>query len=259
MQSQHRSPPFERLKYTISEDGNYGLAIWKAPDAKLTRFKLTSENHDLDRPVSATGSIGVPGDARGSLTVGALHHWQWTAGPIADYSSRGPTFDGRIKPDLVAPAGVLTVSYGSDGFFGTSAATPHVAGAAALLKSSDPIHYNAQNLYDALLRSTVDMGDRGADNVYGNGRLDLSLLPPAGRPVMNLSRTVLDFGAVLLGSSQTLKLGIVNRVGRHWLSQISCCLPAIMTFLNLPTPLHRVVARGFLSLFLRKVWAIDPA
>ena len=53
------------------------------------------------------------------------------------------------------------------------------------------------------------MGVAGRDNVYGYGRLDLSLAP-FGRPVMHLSRTALDFGAVLLGSSQTLDLGIVN-------------------------------------------------
>ena len=208
---QLQSPPREHLVYTVREAGNYGLVIWRAPDAKVTVFKLTSENHDLYGPVSikGRGSLSVPADARGALTIGALHHREWTSGPIADYSSQGPTIDGRIKPDLVAPAGVRTISYGSE-YHGTSAATPHVAGAAALLKSSDPIQYNAQNLYDALLRSTVDMGDRGPDNVYGHGRLDLSLLAPVGRPVIELSHNVLDFGAVLLGSSQTLDLGIVN-------------------------------------------------
>lgn len=207
---QLQSAPFEGLEYEISEPATYGLAIWKAPEARVALFKLLSTTHDLDGPVSIAGSLSIPGDARGALTVGAMHHRKWATGPIAPYSSRGPTVDGRIKPDLVAPAGVLTISYGDSGYHGTSAATPHVAGAAALLKSSDPIHYNAQNLYDALVRSTVDMGDRGPDNVYGQGRLDLSLVPPVGRPIMELSRDVLDFGAVQLGSSDTRNLNVVN-------------------------------------------------
>ena len=206
---QHQSQPFEGLVYTIRESGTYGLAIWRAPDAKVTLFKLFSTTHALDGPVSIAGSLTIPGDARGALTVGALYHQNWTTGPIDFYSSQGPTFDGRIKPDLVAPAGVSTISYSPEPYFGTSAATPHVAGAAALLKSADPVHYNARNLYDALTQSAVDMGVAGQDNVYGYGRLELSLLP-VGTPVMNLSRTALDFGAVLLGASQTLNLGIVN-------------------------------------------------
>ena len=206
---QHQSEPFEGLVYTIRESGTYGLAIWRAPDAKVTLFKLFSTTHALDGPVSIAGSLTIPGDARGALTVGALYHQNWTTGPIDFYSSQGPTFDGRIKPDLVAPTGVSTISYSLEPYFGTSAATPHVAGAAALLKSANPVHYNARNLYDALVQSAVDMGVAGRDNVYGYGRLELSLLP-VGTPVMNLSRTELNFGAVLLRASQTLNLGIVN-------------------------------------------------
>ena len=120
---QLQSYPVERLVYTIREAGTYGFAIWRAQDAKVTLFKLISENHNLDGPVSIRGSVGIPGDARGALTVGALYHQNWTTGPIDSYSSQGPTFDGRIKPDLVAPAGVSTISYSPNPYSGTSAAT----------------------------------------------------------------------------------------------------------------------------------------
>lgn len=233
--SGHKVPPFERLTYTATEAGKYGLAVWRAPDAKVTLFKLTSENHDLEGSVSIGGSVGIPGDAVGSLTVGALSHRNYErGGRIERYSSQGPTIDGRLKPDLVAPAVVSTVSYGREAYDGTSSATPHVAAAAALLKSSDPVHYNARNLYDALVRSTVDMGDPGPDNVYGYGRLDLSLLPPVGRPIMELSRNVLDFGAVLLGQSETRSLGIVNP-GRATLVITEILLPSVEYRISEPT------------------------
>ena len=63
-----------------------------------------------------------------------------------------------------------------NGFFGTSAATPHIAGAAALIKSSNPENFTAQTLRSKLIEVTVDLGSRGKDNIYGYGRLDLSLL-----------------------------------------------------------------------------------
>ena len=99
------SPPLEWLVYTIREPGTYGLAVWRARDAKVTLFKLISPSHDLDGPISIAGSLTSPGDARGALTVGALGHRNYTTGPIESYSSQGPTFDGRIKPDLVARCG----------------------------------------------------------------------------------------------------------------------------------------------------------
>ena len=58
---QLQSPPRERLIYTIRDPGTYGFAVWKAEDAKFTDFKLISSNHDLDGPVSITGSVGTPG------------------------------------------------------------------------------------------------------------------------------------------------------------------------------------------------------
>lgn len=208
---QYQEPPYDGLYFDVSEALEYGFAVAHDQGAKNFRFRLESsvDWHTFKDYEPRFETISVPGDAVGSLTVGALHPNEWLSGSVATYSSRGPTLDGRKKPDLVGPAGVRTLSYNLRPYNGTSAATPHVAGAAALLKSSNPIYYTAKNLYDALTRSVVDMGDFGKDNEYGAGRLDLSLLP-TGRPNLSLSLQKLDFGALVSGSEQTLDLGFVN-------------------------------------------------
>ena len=106
------------------------------------------------------------------MSVGAIYHRNWNAGRIEDYSSRGPTADGRIKPELVAPTGVSTVSHAPYVFDGTSFAAPHVAGAAALIKSANP-SYSRRQLWNALVAATVDIGPRGRDNDSGYGKLVL--------------------------------------------------------------------------------------
>ena len=115
------------------------------------------------------------------MSVGAIYHADYDLGIIADYSSRGPTLDGRIKPELVAPTGVSTVSYAPDPYHGTSAAAPHVAGAAALIKSANP-SYSRTQLWNALVEATVDIGDRGRDNDSGYGKLVLPVMRVSASP-----------------------------------------------------------------------------
>ncbi|MFI1562688.1 S8 family peptidase [Streptomyces sp. NPDC020490] len=113
-------------------------------------------------------TIGSPGSAADALTVGAVDDKD----KLASFSSRGPGLDGQIKPDVTAPgvditaaaapgsvidqevgekpAGYLTIS-------GTSMATPHVAGAAAILKQQHP-DWSFAELKGALTGSAKDGG-----------------------------------------------------------------------------------------------------
>ena len=173
--------PVERIEYKVERSGEYGITV-RSEDARPRRLKIWSLNHDFEEYSVAENSIGSPADARGAMSVGAVHYDFYDLGRIADYSSRGPTLDGRIKPELVAPTGVSTASYGEidnrgrGGYHGTSAAAPHVAGAAALIKSANP-SYTRDDLWDALIEATVDIGPRGRDNTFGNGKLVLPIIP----------------------------------------------------------------------------------
>jgi len=112
-------------------------------------------------------TLGAPADAPGTLTVGAVS----LAGRIVPFSSRGPTADGRIKPDVVAPgSGVLVASAGSlDRYHrgsGTSYSTPLVAGLAALVVEAHP-DWGPEAVREAIVMS-ADRSDRPA-NDYGWG------------------------------------------------------------------------------------------
>jgi subtilisin family serine protease len=130
------------------------------------------------------GSVTEPGSSSHALAVGAVC---WQTSGLEAFSSRGPTIDGRAKPDLAGPDWVSSFSYGpfegcggESGFAGTSAATPHVAGAAALIKGANP-SYGPTELQAYLEGHAVDLGVPGRDTSYGAGRLSLGGSP---RPVL---------------------------------------------------------------------------
>lgn len=131
-------------------------------------------------------SIVPPADSAHALVVGAV---DVVGGSVREFSSRGPTADGRRKPDIAAPDGVCTTTYGqcgTAGFAGTSAAAPHAAGAVALVRNAYPL-LNISGIREFLSSRATDVEPAGPDNVTGAGRLTLEASGPDLFPAPSLS------------------------------------------------------------------------
>jgi subtilisin family serine protease len=109
-------------------------------------------------------TIGAPGSASRALTVGSIAD---PTGALSEFSSEGPLIrSGSLKPEIAAPGTNITAARSSDmagtavpyrTISGTSMATPHVAGAAAVLKQRHP-EYTGAELRAALMSSATDVG-----------------------------------------------------------------------------------------------------
>ncbi|HQR32709.1 MAG TPA: S8 family serine peptidase [Blastocatellia bacterium] len=162
--------------------------------------------------VAAAGNSGSgcstvkdpPGIYDAVYTVGAI---SGSTGTIASFSSRGPvTIDGsnRLKPDITAPGVLVRSAIRGGGYSllsGTSMATPHVAGAVALLWSARPelrgkVDLTENILNESAVRVTVtDCGSTSTfipNSVYGFGRLDI-------KAAVDLAATSLDASEFLFG------------------------------------------------------------
>lgn len=168
-------PPAEEIHYTVpsGKGGNYWVVIKKYSANGNASFKLYVLSSALEHQVAAGSLSGQPTDSPYAMTVGAVAANTTT---LESFSSQGPTVDGRTKPDIVAPDRVTTATYGSIGFWGTSAAAPHAAGAAALARGIYPT-YTPASLQEFLESRATDLGAAGKDNLYGSGKLDLGAVP----------------------------------------------------------------------------------
>jgi subtilisin family serine protease len=107
-------------------------------------------------------SITDPGNADGVITVGSTHRMLPHNYGVSYFSSRGPTGDGRTKPDLVAPGERIDSCALNDYFEtmdGTSMAAPHVSGAAALLLSRHrELIGQPRRVKEILCKTATDLG-----------------------------------------------------------------------------------------------------
>ncbi|MEO6093961.1 MAG: S8 family peptidase [Novosphingobium sp.] len=126
-------------------------------------------------PGYAICSITDPGNADAVITVGATHKRDPHNYGVSYFSSRGPTGDGRMKPDLVAPGERIesTLPDGETGMLdGTSQAAPHVSGAAAILMARYPeLNRQPQRIKQILCETATDLGRERA--FQGHGLLDV--------------------------------------------------------------------------------------
>lgn len=130
-----------------------------------------------------TTDLTLPGDTVNGITVGAYYpadDGSPEGALIASYSSHGPTDDGRQKPDVVAPTGVSTSTYGRSPFDGTSAATPHAAGVGALWIDATGQRDSPARLKSWMMNSTDDLDPPGPDNASGEGALSIGAIPSSG-------------------------------------------------------------------------------
>jgi subtilisin family serine protease len=181
----------------------YGTGTFDAWAITGGQFSTATPNSYV-RPGDDQKTVGMPSTANKVICIGSyVTKTQWidingvtqnqpgnpVMGKISNFSSIGPSRDGRIKPDLVAPGEVIIAAYSSfltqtpssnilqggkhQKMQGTSMATPHVAGVVALLLEKNPALDYDQTV-TILKNTTVKDGFTGtsANNTYGYGKLD---------------------------------------------------------------------------------------
>jgi hypothetical protein len=170
--------PTEFFSFEAPFAGTYDISVRRAAGQPTSRMQLLVYEADLQYRVP-DGTLPSGPDSRnaGMLAVGAVD----VASPnvIEPYSSRGPTVDGRVKPDLVA-GDCATTATEPEGFCGTSQSAPFVSGVAALVVQANPT-FTPQQVAAWMKSHATPLGSPVPNNTFGSGRLNLGAAP-TGEP-----------------------------------------------------------------------------
>lgn len=162
--------PYESIEIQLFAGDRFAIRHFSGPAPNWIQLRLFRGGR-LVESVSSY-SIGVPAESAnpGLLSVGAAPYTDTSS--IESFSSRGPTTDGRTKPEIVGADGASSAAYGTT-WIGTSLASPHVAGLAALVLQRFP-NITPTELATYLKDNAADRGDAGVDNVWGHGFAELT-------------------------------------------------------------------------------------
>lgn len=167
-------------------------------------FHIQIDNNEINDPLKVrAGSMGSPADATGALAVGAINQ---STDVLEAFSSSGPTDDGRLKPEICGADNTLshqtTGSPSLNPFFGTSAAAPHVAGAATLLLDQNTL-LTVDQLRAKLTSEARTNGAYSIDNLCGSssGAVSLQTSVTACPPIPTSGTWIINYDCQLTSNT----------------------------------------------------------
>lgn len=182
------------------------------------------------------GTISCPGDSPDAITVGAVDK----SDVIANFSSRGPTYDGRIKPDVTnvgvsvvaARASGTSIGYPVDQYYtsasGTSMATPMTAGVVALMLQKNPSMTPAQVKY--ILEKTAKPLDSQTkpNNNWGYGRVQAKYaVDNATYSSIYISDSLPASPGTILNTTPSINITMKNDGAYNWSSSNNVTIHAL--------------------------------